>query len=121
LHACFKPPTDRNKAYNKFLICDGINCWLTGPEGIVFKGIDRGDVVDFRGINYAEKPTGSYRWKAPVLKFYEDDDEIDGSQWGNMCACHRCFGLQARDCNNHFKIREKKIKTHRKALKLFKL
>jgi len=79
-------------AYKSFE-CDGTTCVLTTWEDTVFTGLDRGDVVDFRGIKYAQSPSGDLRWKSPVLRTYGKED-VDATGWDNMCACHRCYSPQ---------------------------
>ena len=79
-------------AYKSFE-CDGTHCVLTTWEDTVFTGLDRGDVVDFRGIKYALSPSGALRWKSPVLRTYGAEN-VDATEWDNMCACHRCYSPQ---------------------------
>ena len=80
------------------LRCDGTHCWLTIENGATFKGIDRGEMIELRGIYFADAPVGDLRWKAPVARYYNFGETVDATEWGNMCACHRCFGAQVRDC-----------------------
>jgi carboxylesterase type B len=79
-------------AYKSFE-CDGTHCVLTTWDNTVFTGLDRGDVVDFRGIKYASAPSGDLRWRAPVMRTY-GNEHVDATEWDNMCACHRCYSPQ---------------------------
>ena len=37
-------------------------------DGTKFIGAVDGDIVSFRGLRYAEPPTGNLRWKAPIMR-----------------------------------------------------
>merc|ERR1712037_1094554 len=77
----------------KSFSCNGETCDVETNLGVTFTCLDRDDVVDCRGIRYAEAPEGALRWKSPVLIKYENE-AVDATEWGNMCACHRCYGVQ---------------------------
>ena len=77
----------------KSFSCDGTHCVLVTWDNTEFTCLDRDDVVDCRGIKYAQSPSGDLRWRSPVIRNY-GEEKVDATEWDNMCACHRCYSPQ---------------------------
>lgn len=60
-------------------------CTVTLTNGMEFKGKLQDDVVQFRGVPYAQPPVGDLRWKAPV-PIYEFSEPVDATDYGPACA-----------------------------------
>lgn len=56
---------------------------VSAPAG-EFRGVSVGGATVFRGISYAEAPTGALRWKPPVAKAAAQGT-VDASKFGPIC------------------------------------
>ena len=66
--------------------CDADDkCTLKLDDGQEFRGFRDGTLIEFRGIPYAESPTGELRWKSPVLKTKYEEPVI-AEKWSYICA-----------------------------------
>lgn len=84
------------KGHYKNFECDGTHCVLTTWENTQFTCLDRDEIVDCRGIKYAQAPQGDLRWRSPIIRTY-GEEQYDATNWDNMCACHRCYSPQKEE------------------------
>ena len=54
-------------------------------DGQTFTGINKQGTINFKGIPYAQPPTGARRWKAPKLITHYDS-LVDGTEDSWKCA-----------------------------------
>ena len=72
-------------------------CSLTLPDGTTFVGSSDDGFVEFKGIPYAQPPTGVNRWKPPQLITTYDGAEIDATQQVK-CATNSHREGETEDC-----------------------
>ena len=90
------PLDNQEKGHYKNFECDGTHCVLTTWENTQFTCLDRDEIVDCRGIKYAQAPQGDLRWRSPIIRTY-GEEQYDATNWDNMCACHRCYSPQKEE------------------------
>jgi len=87
---------------SKTLSCgDDNNCTLTLSDGQSFIGYldPETDVVHFRGIYYAEAPTGQNRWKAPIpITFYDAPVDATTDSPGCVNQDSHSTDAESEDC-----------------------
>ena len=71
-------------------------------DGSKFIGARDGDVVSFRGLRYAEPPTGNKRWKAPVMRDNYGGASLDLRQWGPGCQTNMADARLGNNLDNIF-------------------
>jgi para-nitrobenzyl esterase len=85
--ATSKPSQDNDKASSGDSDAKALSSTLMTPSGPIAGEVtdyEGKQVLFFRGVPYAQPPTGDLRWKAPVA--VEPWKETrDATQWGNRC------------------------------------
>ena len=73
--------------------------YVTLPDGTRAVGYQRGSVVGFKGLRYAEPPIGSRRWAPPVPWTNPEPGEVyDATRYGRMCVQGFKNAIGSEDC-----------------------
>lgn len=72
-------------------------CSLTLPDGTTFVGSNDDGFVEFKGIPYAQPPTGENRWKPPQMINSYNGAQIDATQQ-IKCATNSHRDGETEDC-----------------------
>jgi len=79
--------------------CEGTICRARIPNGPEFYGLLREGIIEFNGVPYALPPTGERRFKAPIIRYYNDESAtINAFEHGRKCATHQMGADQSEDC-----------------------
>jgi hypothetical protein len=73
--------------------------YVTLSDGTKAVGYQRGSVVGFKGLRYAEPPIGSLRWAPPVPWTNPEPGEVyDATRYGRMCIQGFRNAIGSEDC-----------------------
>jgi len=68
--------------------CTNTKCTITMADGTKFIGVVNDGMAQFRGLRYADAPTGNNRWKAPVMRDNYGGASMNLNTWGPACQAN---------------------------------